>query len=212
MGLPLSGPHLLAYQYLLGFIPQVDDPSGCNFERWAIFDRDQCSDAGGNNPHQQRTHHQVILVCDLCLDHYQFGLWCGLKIHLKKKLELKKLSAVSLGGIVGSLARWGVSLAIVDPGFPWATLMVNYIGSILLAVIVLYVKHHDDPRWWWRPALGTGFCGGFTTYSAFAVKIDQDLNTHNYHGFATYVIASLVGTFILVYATSEFLERRWAKE
>jgi CrcB protein len=127
-------------------------------------------------------------------------------------LELKKLSVVSLGGIVGSLARWGVSLAIVDPGFPWATLTVNYVGSILLTIVVVYIKHHESPRWWWRPALGTGFCGGFTTYSAFAVKINQDLSSHNYHGLLTYALASIVGTALLVYATYDFLDKRWVKK
>lgn len=105
-----------------------------------------------------------------------------------------------------------MSLLIVDHGFPWATLLVNYIGSVLLTVIVLYVRQHNDPRWWWRPALGTGFCGGFTTYSAFAVKIDQYLNDHNYHSIIEYALASLIGTFILVFATSEFLDNRWAKK
>jgi CrcB protein len=127
-------------------------------------------------------------------------------------LEIKTLSVVSLGGIVGSLARWVVSLIIVDHGFPWATLLVNYVGAVLLTVIVLYTKHHDDPRWWWRPALGTGFCGGFTTYSAFAVKIDQYLNAHNYHSIISYALASLVGTFVLVLATNEYLDSRWAKK
>lgn len=127
-------------------------------------------------------------------------------------MELNKLAVVSLGGIIGSLSRWGMSLLIVDHGFPWATLLVNYIGSVLLTVIVLYVRQHNDPRWWWRPALGTGFCGGFTTYSAFAVKIDQYLNDHNYHSIIEYALASLIGTFILVFATSEFLDNRWAKK
>ena len=126
-------------------------------------------------------------------------------------MELKKLSVVSLGGIVGSLSRWGISLVIVDPSFPWATLLVNYVGSVLLTIVVLYSKQHESPKWWWRPALGTGFCGGFTTYSAFAVKIDQYINNHNYTSLVAYALASLIGTFILVLATSEVLDRRWSK-
>jgi len=127
-------------------------------------------------------------------------------------LELKTLSVVSLGGIVGSLSRWGVSLLIVDHGFPWATLLVNYLGAVLLTAIVLYIGQHKSPRWWWRPALGTGFCGGFTTYSAFAVKIDQYINTQNYHTIVTYALASIIGTFILVFVTNDFLEKRFAKK
>ena len=126
-------------------------------------------------------------------------------------MELKKLSVVSLGGIVGSLARWSLALLIVDHGFPWATLIVNYLGAILLTGIVLYSTHHQSPRWWWRPLLGTGFCGGFTTYSAFAVKIDQYLRANNIHSLIAYALASLVGTFVLVFATHEYLDARWAR-
>lgn len=126
-------------------------------------------------------------------------------------MELKKLSVISLGGIIGSLARWGVSLLIVNQGFPWATLFVNYLGSVLLTVIVLYLRHQESPRWWWHPTFATGFCGGFTTYSAFALKIDQDINSHNYHGLLTYAIASLIGTYILVYVTYEILDKRWSR-
>lgn len=127
-------------------------------------------------------------------------------------MELKTLSVVSLGGIVGSLSRWGVSLIFVDHGFPWATLLVNYLGAVLLTALVLYVRQHENPRWWWRPALGTGFCGGFTTYSAFALQIDQLLKAQNYHTVVAYSLASIIGTFILVLATSEYLESKLAKK
>jgi len=126
-------------------------------------------------------------------------------------LELKKLSVVSLGGIVGSLARWSLSLIIVDHGFPWATLIVNYLGAIFLTAIVLYGTHHPNPKWWWRPLLGTGFCGGFTTYSAFAVKIDLYLRQNDLHALFAYALASIIGTFVLVFATHEYLDSRWAK-
>ena len=129
-----------------------------------------------------------------------------------KEKELYKIAFVAGGGVVGSLARWLVSLGIVDHGFPWATLLVNYVGSVILTALVLYSKHHKSHKWWWRPAIGTGFCGGFTTYSAFALKIDQYLSNGNIHSVLTYSLASLVGTYILVFATNEILHTKWVRK
>jgi CrcB protein len=129
-----------------------------------------------------------------------------------KEKELYKIGFVAIGGVVGSLARWLVSLGIVDHGFPWATLLVNYVGSVILTALVLYTKHHKSHKWWWRPALGTGFCGGFTTYSAFALKIDQYLSAGNMRSFFAYSLTSLVGTYILVFATNEILHTKWVRK
>ena len=129
-----------------------------------------------------------------------------------KEKELYKIGFVAIGGVVGSLARWLVSLGIVDHGFPWATLLVNYVGSVILTARVLYTKHHKSHKWWWRPALGTGFCVGFTTYSAFALKIDQYLSAGNMRSFFAYSLTSLVGTYILVFATNEILHTKWVRK
>ena len=106
---------------------------------------------------------------------------------------------VAAGGIAGSLARWLLSLLIATPhdGFPWATLITNYVGSILLAIVIVIVTHHEAPRWWWRPLFGTGFCGGFTTYSAFALQVDQLFNDGRVALALSYVVASLVGGFAI---------------
>jgi CrcB protein len=127
-------------------------------------------------------------------------------------LEFKRVGLVAIGGVIGSLTRWGFSIFIPSQTFAWGTLAVNYIGSILLTIIVVQIKHHPEPQWWWRPALGTGFCGGFTTYSAFALKLNQYLDAHKINSLLSYSIASLVGTFILVYATYEIMESRWSKK
>jgi len=129
-----------------------------------------------------------------------------------KEKELYKIAFVATGGVIGSLARWLVSLGIVDHGFPWATLLVNYVGSVILTALVLYSKHHKSHKWWWRPAVGTGFCGGFTTYSAFALKIDQYLSDGNIHSVLAYSLASIVGTYILVFATNEILHTKWVRK
>ena len=121
---------------------------------------------------------------------------------------MKKVAVVAVGGIAGSLARWLISLAMVEKGFPWATLTVNYIGSVILITVLLYAKHHEDKRWWWRPALGSGFCGGFTTYSTFALKIDRYFAIHDYASALSYTAASLIGTYILVVITHELLKKK----
>lgn len=126
-----------------------------------------------------------------------------------KRISPRVIAVVSAGGIIGSLARWLISLPFSEKGFPWGTLIVNYVGSVILMVILLYVRDHKSPKWWWRPALGAGFCGGFTTYSAFALKVDQYFAHAQYSNAIAYTVASLLGTYLLVVVTHEALKNRW---
>ena len=73
---------------------------------------------------------------------------------------------VAGGGAVGALARWAVGALVPAPdgGLPWATLLVNVVGALLLGWLVA-----RRPTAAVRAALGTGALGAFTTYSAFAV-------------------------------------------
>ena len=73
---------------------------------------------------------------------------------------------VALGGAVGAALRFTIASRYDEArGFPWGTLVVNVTGSALLGVLsALALSGHATAL------LGTGFCGGFTTYSAFAVQ------------------------------------------
>jgi CrcB protein len=73
---------------------------------------------------------------------------------------------VALGGAVGAALRFAIAGRYDGPrGFPWGTLVVNVAGSGLLGVLsAMALSGHATAL------LGTGFCGGFTTYSAFAVQ------------------------------------------
>ena len=76
---------------------------------------------------------------------------------------------VAVGGALGSLGRVGVGLAVPSVGaWPLATAAVNVSGALLLGVLLAAT---EDPRW--RAALGTGVLGAWTTFSTFAVELDQ---------------------------------------
>jgi CrcB protein len=78
---------------------------------------------------------------------------------------MKPAVAVMLGGAVGTLARAGVAHALpVTPGtWPWATLLVNLVGTLILGYVVAADR--------WRPLVGTGFCGALTTFSTFQFEL-----------------------------------------
>ncbi len=82
----------------------------------------------------------------------------------------RSLLLVAAGGALGTLARYGLDEATGSTTtWPWATFIVNIVGSFALGVLAARVAEPSDPR---RLLLGTGLLGGFTTYSAFAVQTE----------------------------------------
>ncbi len=85
---------------------------------------------------------------------------------------LQALLLVMLGGALGAAARYLVthfsSEYFHHHGFPYGTLAVNVIGSFLVGYVLTWSADHSHDRW--RLLAATGFCGGFTTFSAFAYE------------------------------------------
>jgi CrcB protein len=103
--------------------------------------------------------------------------------------------AAALGGVLGALGRYGVSQALPHRvgSWPWAVLLINLTGCLLLGVLIaaVFARHPDSP--WLRPLLGTGVLGGYTTFSTFAVDTVQLADAGRPGVAAAYVVASAVG-------------------
>jgi fluoride exporter len=79
---------------------------------------------------------------------------------------------------------------------PWATLTINIVGCALMGLLVAYVLAHPRRHPLWRPFLGAGLLGGFTTFSAFAADAVALADAGTWMLSAAYVVATLVGGLI----------------
>ena len=94
----------------------------------------------------------------------------------------RELAAVFVGGALGTLARAALeTLAAPDPGrWPWPTFTVNIVGAFLLGYFVTRLLERLPVSSYRRPLLGTGLCGGLTTFSTMQVEIIEMLEHHHY--------------------------------
>ncbi|KQT92360.1 hypothetical protein ASG49_09750 [Marmoricola sp. Leaf446] len=109
---------------------------------------------------------------------------------------------MAVGGAVGALLRWALTLAWpAAPGaLPWVVVVVNVVGSGLLAALpALAVVRRRD---WAAPLLGTGVLGGFTTMSAASVDTVVLLDAGRPVAGAAYVLGTLVGALLAVLLVS----------
>lgn len=120
------------------------------------------------------------------------------------------LLAVAVGGVVGSLGRWALALAVppVTGEVPWATLTVNGLGSFLLGLLMVLVNDVWPDQRYLRPFWGVGVLGGFTTFSAFAVELRALLDAGDTGLAAAYLLGTLVLGITAVTA-GLLLGRRW---
>lgn len=81
--------------------------------------------------------------------------------------------AISLGAVLGALARWRLSLWLNHGSavLPWGTLAANWIGAYIVGVAVVFFQSQTqiDPAW--RLAVITGFLGALTTFSTFSAEV-----------------------------------------
>jgi CrcB protein len=110
------------------------------------------------------------------------------------------LAVISLGGVLGSLGRYGLGLAFPTPhGFPLTTFAINVGGCLLMGVLMVYVNRRCANRPLVRPFLGVGVLGGFTTFSTYEVDTVRLINAHEAGVALAYLAGTLVAAIIAVY-------------
>ncbi|MCB1104788.1 MAG: fluoride efflux transporter CrcB [Opitutaceae bacterium] len=103
---------------------------------------------------------------------------------------------IALGGAAGSVSRYWLSTAIdtrTASAFPWGTLAVNVIGSVLigfLANLTIGDRFIGSPQL--RFFLMTGFCGGYTTFSSFSLQTLTLMKDGEWPMAAAYIIGSVL--------------------
>ena len=120
----------------------------------------------------------------------------------------KELICIFLGGGTGSVLRYAVQMMlherIVPYSFPWATFAVNIAGSFLIGMFYALSARFNLPADI-RLLLTTGLCGGFTTFSTFALETSTLLRSGSYIPAAVYVILSLTLCVLAVFAAQRLV-------
>ena len=125
------------------------------------------------------------------------------------KVDRRELAAIFAGGFIGAVARAELSEALPhDPGaWPWATFVVNVVGAFLLGYFATRLQERLPLSSYRRPFLGTGVCGGLTTFSTMQVEILQMLD-HGRVGLAlAYAAISIAAGFLGVIVATNLVRR-----
>lgn len=104
---------------------------------------------------------------------------------------MKAILLVFAGGGLGSVFRYafGQWLPPSSGNFPWATFWVNLIGSLFIGCFLGWSLTREGG---WRLLLISGFCGGFTTFSAFSAECLHLIRQQQLGSALGYVLASLL--------------------
>ena len=120
--------------------------------------------------------------------------------------RFKRVLAVGFGGAGGALLRYSVSVSTSAFFFPFGTLLINIVGCFLLGMINGYFASKKKSLVFL--ALGSGFCGGFTTMSTFSQEM-VTLMRYSMIQAAIYLGTTLVvGLFAGFLGLRIFIDRR----
>jgi CrcB protein len=124
-------------------------------------------------------------------------------------LDRRELGAIFAGGAIGALARVWLSQRFTqgDTSWPWTIFVINVSGSFALAYLATRLQERLPLSTYRRPALGTGFCGAYTTFSTMQVEIVKMVVAGDLGLAAGYGFASLAAGLAAIWLASAIVRR-----
>ena len=103
-------------------------------------------------------------------------------------------AAVAVGGLIGTELRYGAGLVFPEAAgtIPWTTLVINVVGSFVLAALTTVWIARPKTAFWLRAGLGPGLLGSFTTFSAVVFAIDEQFRGGFHASWLAYLGLSVV--------------------
>jgi CrcB protein len=124
-------------------------------------------------------------------------------------LDYRELAAVFVGGGLGAAARVGLStLAVADPTrWPWPTFTANIVGAFLVGYFTTRLLERLPLSSYRRPLLGTGLCGGLTTFSTMQIETLDMIERQRYGLAVGYLAASITLGLLAVHLATKLVRR-----
>jgi fluoride exporter len=125
------------------------------------------------------------------------------------RLDLRELAAIFAGGSIGALLRVAIAQQITPaaPAWPWATFIVNVAGTFMLGYFATRLQERLPLSAYRRPLLGTGLCGGLTTFSTFQVELVKMIAAGRVGLAVGYAAASIAAGFAAIVLASAAVRR-----
>ena len=121
----------------------------------------------------------------------------------------RTVAAIFAGGALGTLARAALAQAFphAATAWPWPTFAVNVVAAFLLGYFVTRLQERLPLSSYRRPLLGTGICGGLSTFSTMEVEILKMLSAHAYGLAVGYAAASIVAGYAALHLATALVRR-----
>ena len=128
---------------------------------------------------------------------------------LLPRADRREIAAIFVGGALGTLLRAALAEAFPHPAtaWPWPTFAVNIAAAFLLGYFVTRLQERLPLSSYRRPLLGTGLCGGLSTFSTMQVEILKMLSAHAWGLAAGYAAASIAAGYAAIHLATAMVRR-----
>lgn len=125
------------------------------------------------------------------------------------RIDRREIAAIFAGGAIGTLARAALSEAFPLPAtaWPWPVFAVNIAAAFILGYCVTRLQERLPLSAYRRPLLGTGLCGGLSTFSTMQVEILKMLQAHAWGLAVGYAAASVAAGYTAIQLATAMVRR-----